>query len=384
MVYKRYLIILIILMALILKGCKENSEVNPSPVPEFTSVPAIETVSYILQNTPLAKKESSVPDKKEVSPTVSGPAEERESLNFISSSSETERTASLHSSQMYSAFPEFYICVSRWGAKGGGEGQFKSPAGIVVDNKNYVYVSDSENHRIQKFDSRGKFIRKWSSCGKSGSLNWPEGIASDLEGFIYVADFGNDLVRKFDGNGTLIMNFGNSYGEPGELISPGRVGVDSDGNVYVVDSAYKRVQKFDSSGKFITKWRMTEEEGATINGIIIDMADDVCLVSSLDSTVQKFDSSGKFITKWSLKEEGKNNYIGGLSIDSKGYFYAADSGGSSVQVISPSGGFFAEFGKKGKEKGEFNKPIDVSVDKEGNVYALDYVNCCVQKFIPNF
>ena len=37
--------------------------------------------------------------------------------------------------------------------------------GIAVDSEDNVYVADTSNHRIQKFDSNGNFITKWGSEG---------------------------------------------------------------------------------------------------------------------------------------------------------------------------------------------------------------------------
>jgi len=32
-----------------------------------------------------------------------------------------------------------------------------------VDASAFVYVTDDENHRVQKFDSNGNFISEWGS-----------------------------------------------------------------------------------------------------------------------------------------------------------------------------------------------------------------------------
>jgi len=50
------------------------------------------------------------------------------------------------------------IKLSSWGVKGNGPGQFNNPVYITTDTTGNVYVIDSGNQRIQKFDPTGKFI----------------------------------------------------------------------------------------------------------------------------------------------------------------------------------------------------------------------------------
>jgi hypothetical protein len=37
------------------------------------------------------------------------------------------------------------------------------------------------------------------------------------------------------------------------------------------------------------------------------------------------------------------------------------------------------FGKQGKGEGEFERPTDVAIDKNGNIYVVDWGNDRVQK-----
>jgi len=41
--------------------------------------------------------------------------------------------------------------LTRWGAWGKGEGQFDTPAGIALDPRGSVYVTDAVNSRVQRF-----------------------------------------------------------------------------------------------------------------------------------------------------------------------------------------------------------------------------------------
>jgi DNA-binding beta-propeller fold protein YncE len=52
--------------------------------------------------------------------------------------------------------------VKSWGEKGTGPGQFNTPHSIAVDRQNHVYVGDRGNHRVQVFDTDGKFLRMFS------------------------------------------------------------------------------------------------------------------------------------------------------------------------------------------------------------------------------
>ena len=70
--------------------------------------------------------------------------------------------------------------------------------GIAVDSSGNVYVTDSTQASIQKFDSNGAFITKWGSYGTgNGKFSHPTGIAVDSSGNVYVADRFNARIQVF-------------------------------------------------------------------------------------------------------------------------------------------------------------------------------------------
>ena len=52
--------------------------------------------------------------------------------------------------------------VLKFGGYGKGKGTFNFPWAIAIDNKNYLYVADTQNHLIQKFTADGKFLSQFN------------------------------------------------------------------------------------------------------------------------------------------------------------------------------------------------------------------------------
>jgi DNA-binding beta-propeller fold protein YncE len=88
------------------------------------------------------------------------------------------------------------------GKKGSGDGEFDFPRGItVLGSSGEVAVADCCNHRVQIFDSEGKYKRQFGTEGEEdGQFNSPAGLASDAHGNLLVVDATNRL-QVFDHEG---------------------------------------------------------------------------------------------------------------------------------------------------------------------------------------
>jgi DNA-binding beta-propeller fold protein YncE len=67
-----------------------------------------------------------------------------------------------------------------------------------VDGAGDVYVTDTGNHRVEKFDRDGNFITQWGGFGNGeGQFNFPYGVVVDARGSVFVVDSGNTRVQQF-------------------------------------------------------------------------------------------------------------------------------------------------------------------------------------------
>jgi sugar lactone lactonase YvrE len=237
--------------------------------------------------------------------------------------------------------------ITKWGSSGSGNGQFNGPNAIAVDSSGNVYVADTYNNRIQKFDSSDginyNFITEWGSSGSgNGQFNGPWGVAVDSSGNVYVADSVNNRIQKFDVDGVFITKWGSVGDGDGQFSSPEGVAVDSSGNVYVSDYNH-RIQKFDSSDGInynsVTKWGSYgtgDGEFKLPNSVAVDSSGNVYVADSFNSRIQKFESNGAFITKWGFEGSiaGQFNYPEGIAVDSSGNVYVADTRNNRIQKFA--------------------------------------------------
>jgi len=128
------------------------------------------------------------------------------------------------------------------------------PTGIGIDlNNDWIWVADSGNDKVKKFDTDGNFILQiWGYDLSSGRIDNPNDVSVDKDGNVYMSDEYNHRIQKYDATGNFITKWGNQGSEDGQFDYPLGIDIDSDGNVYVSDNS-NRVQKFATFG-FIKTW----------------------------------------------------------------------------------------------------------------------------------
>jgi DNA-binding beta-propeller fold protein YncE len=120
-----------------------------------------------------------------------------------------------------------------FGNPGPGDGEMVHPTNVAIGPDGSVYVSDTNNFRVQVFTPDGEFVRKVGSVGTNyGQFARPKGVAVDRNGVLYVADSAFQNVQMFNDQGQTLMFFGGAGNDRGKMNIPAGIAIDYDNVEY--------------------------------------------------------------------------------------------------------------------------------------------------------
>jgi len=257
------------------------------------------------------------------------------------------------------------------------EASFRLIKGIVIDSAGNLYIADSSSNTIRKVDSAGIITTIAGHDGSSGYsgdgglateavLNSPTGVSVDSLGNLYIADTNNHCIRKVDTAGiiTTIAGHDGSSGYSGDgglareavLNSPIGVSVDSLGNLYIADRNNHCIRKVDTAG--------------------------------IITTIAGHDGSSGYSGDGGLAREAVLDSPQGVSVDSLGNLYIADTNNHCIRKVDSAGIIttIAGNGSSGYSgdgglaiNASLFSPRGISVDGTGNLYISDYNNGSIRK-----
>ena len=284
--------------------------------------------------------------------------------------------------------------IGQVGVPGNAAGQFNFPRAVAVDDKGQIYVVDSGNNRIQVFNPDGTFLRQWGSTCKldtkegcvgdgEGQFNEPWGIAVGKDGSVYVSDTWNHRIQKFTNDGQFVKAwgvFGSTGGELGQenlFYGPRSLAIGRDGNVYAMDTGNKRVQDFSPNGDFISQWggggvvdgRLDEPVGlgqdADGNWYVADTWNQAHPEVRRGGPICGAMAGGRLGRPVSDEEAA-------LAVDpERKIVYALDPENYRVLAFNTDGTFTATWGLYGNDAQSFTLPTGIAVGPGGKVYVAD-------------
>jgi hypothetical protein len=312
-----------------------------------------------------------------------------------------------------------------------------NPTYVAVDGSGNLFIADSGNNRVRKVSTNG-IITTVAGNGPSGNwgtysgdggtatnagLSQPEGLALDASGNLFIADFYNQRIRKVTTDGiitTIAGNGTNDYSGDGgmatnaSLYYPAGMALDAAGNLFIADSGNNRIREVGTSGVIMTVaggginypgngGMATNASMNNPSGVAVDTCGNLFIADTSNDFVRKVGTDGIITTVAGLGYPGYSgdgyaatnaglNEPFGISADSSGNLFIADTANNRVRVISANGTISTVAGNGlGGSSGDggpaanatLNNPFSVAVDASGNLFIADTINHRIRKVTNN-
>ncbi len=282
-----------------------------------------------------------------------------------------------------------------WETRGDPDSPLGNPAHLAVAPDGSIWVADGDNNRFLVFAPDGSLLDAWSTPGSGDgefdftTIGWggydEAAIAFAPDGAFYVTDTGNHRIQKFGPDRRFLTAWGSKGRGAGQFDTPIDLVVDEQGRVYVLDSFRNAlstdqktgaVQVFDADGRFLAEWGERGSEPAQLRGpfgIGLD-SDGTLLVAEFDNNrVQRFTPEGELLDGWGGPGSGDGQFAYAMdaAVDAAGRVFVTDYANHRVQVFDRDGQFLAAWGEPGTEAGQFISALSVAVGGDGAVYVTD-------------
>ena len=269
------------------------------------------------------------------------------------------------------AAQEFEFVVE-FGGKGEGEAQFAETLFMAFGPDGAIYVVDTDNFRIQKFNAIGSFLFdiQMETESEFRFIN-PTAVTVGTDSSIYVMDWmfvqisdpnlqttlGSKIfnygpcIHKFDAQGAFVASYPiQDFSQriaPLEAASPG---LDADGNYALI------IPQGDTKRAFL----LTVD--ANGNLYVCDR-----------TTVYKLNSEGEPVARYLLAQPGTGRLVHpvDMTVDATDNLYVVDEKGHRVLKYSAQGTFLRTFGEYGDAAGQFIAPFKIATLTDGTLLVAD-------------
>ncbi|MCK5151194.1 MAG: VCBS repeat-containing protein, partial [Candidatus Thorarchaeota archaeon] len=251
-------------------------------------------------------------------------------------------------------------------------GEFQLAFDIALAPDGTFFIADYENDRVTQLSQSMEPIMTFGETGTGpGQFDMPSGITIDEDGFIYVAEVQNSRVQKFTSEGEFVYSSGENGSADGQFFGAYDVAV-WDGLLYATDFLNDRINVMDASnGTFLFDIGGPGSGNGQFDypgGLTFDSEGMLYVADTENDRVQKFDADGTYIMQVGVGDLDLPVFV---IVDDDLRIYVADMNHNRVQKYSPSGDFESSFGSLGSNLGEFIAPAGMAFHPEGGILVLD-------------
>jgi tripartite motif-containing protein 71 len=269
--------------------------------------------------------------------------------------------------------------VSAFALKGQGCGRLGAVGGIAADGRGNSYVLDTDQQLVQVFDARGASIRCFGGRGSSaGRLRTGSGsyAASSASGgiavakdFVYVADAGNNRVQRFTltGKDPKILGKGRLRSPQGLAVQGSRLLVADDGN--------HRIVELTTSGRFVRT--ASQATGVRLRfpyDVAFDARGNAYIADNNLHRIVEVDRRLRRVRAWGSQGHGRSRFVFPRAVavqPGTGHLVVADAGNDRIQEFTATGAFVRSIGINGRRAARTTAPADVAANGFGEVAVAD-------------
>lgn len=260
-----------------------------------------------------------------------------------------------------------YKFVGEFGGKGEGKGQFAETLFMTFGQDGAVYVADTDNFKIHKFNDVGTFVFdiKTTEDAAFRFLN-PTATAIGTDSSIYVMDWILEHIKGTDN--PKIFNYGpciHKFDAQGQFVA-----------TFPLQDFSKRIDNLESAAPgldSVGKYALLIPQGDTKRNFLLTVDTHHNLHVYDDGSIYKLDANGKHILRYAIAQPRVGQVIHpvDMTVDKTGNLYIVDEKGHRVVKYSPEGKFLHAFGEYGDAAGQFVAPFRIAVLTDGTLLVAD-------------